>query len=59
VVPPNDIGALADALDGLLADPARSALLAARGRRAAETRFSWTAIASQFEQVYEQTLASR
>jgi len=41
LVPPGDHAAFADALAGLLRDPARAAALAHRGRAAVEDRFHW------------------
>jgi glycosyltransferase involved in cell wall biosynthesis len=41
LVPPGDHEAFADALAGLLRDPARAAILARRGREAVEQRFHW------------------
>ena len=42
LVPPGDAGALADALAGVLTDPARAAALGAAGREAARARWDWS-----------------
>jgi glycosyltransferase involved in cell wall biosynthesis len=55
VIPPGDVRALADALDGLLSNPFEAARLGQWGRKAAESRFSWTAIARQYERIYDQS----
>ena len=44
---------LAQAVRALHADPARRKDMGARGRRAAEQHFSWSAVAAEMEQVYE------
>ena len=53
LVPPDDAGALADALDALAADPARRADLGARGRRFACAHHSWDRIAAALEPILE------
>lgn len=45
VVPPGDAGALARAISGLLADPARLAAMGAAGRRRVEEGFTWDLVA--------------
>ena len=47
LVPPDDPGALAGALNALLADPGRAAAMGERGRERAIADFSWPAIAAQ------------
>jgi glycosyltransferase involved in cell wall biosynthesis len=53
LVPPRDPGALASALDSLLADPARAEALGAAGRRRAEESFDADTAASQILRLYE------
>ncbi|MBP2478141.1 phosphatidylinositol alpha-mannosyltransferase [Crossiella equi] len=55
LVPPGDPGALATALAALLADPARRARLAARGRRRVR-RFGWPLVARRVAGVYADVL---
>lgn len=50
---------LAEAVQSLLADPARLAALGERGRRLVEERFSWPAIAAATEELYGSILARR
>ncbi len=57
VVDPVNTGALRDAVEGLLRDPARRAALAAAGRESVR-RYSWSAVADAYEQVYAGELAS-
>jgi glycosyltransferase involved in cell wall biosynthesis len=52
LVAPGDPAALAAALRGLLADPARRARLAAGARAAADGRYSWDAIAREHLALY-------
>jgi glycosyltransferase involved in cell wall biosynthesis len=52
LVPPGDVGALAAALEGLVADPEARRTLGRAARRAAETRFSLERMASELERVY-------
>jgi glycosyltransferase involved in cell wall biosynthesis len=40
-VDPLEVGAIADAIDGLLADPIRAARMGQNGRRAVQDRFNW------------------
>ncbi len=54
LVPPNDSQALADALNGLLADPDARQGLAASAREAAAGRYSWDAVAEQTLALYEE-----
>ncbi|MET8776880.1 glycosyltransferase family 4 protein [Nocardia sp. NPDC004654] len=57
VVEPADAGALADAIDGLLADPALRRRYQLAGRRRAEERYSWTSVAARTADVYESAIA--
>ena len=59
LVPPDDAGALADALDALAADPARRADLGERGRRFACAHHSWDRIAAALAPVLEGRAAAR
>jgi glycosyltransferase involved in cell wall biosynthesis len=56
VVAPGDAAALHDALAGLLADPERRDRMAAAARAAAETTYSWDAIAKRTLALYEDLL---
>jgi len=59
LVPPTDPGALAAALQALLADPARCAAFGARSAQLAEERYSWAAAARATLDVYQASLADR
>jgi len=52
LVPPDDPGALASALNSLLADPGRAEAMGRRGRERAIAEFSWPAIAEQTAALY-------
>ncbi|GAA3879330.1 glycosyltransferase [Streptomyces sedi] len=52
LVPPGDPVALADAVAGLLADPAERAARGAAGRRRVLTRYRWASVAAATERVY-------
>jgi mannosyltransferase len=56
VVPPDDVDALAAAMEPLLADPRRAALLGARGREKALTRHDIAQEAAAIAAVYETIL---
>jgi alpha-maltose-1-phosphate synthase len=56
LVPPDDERALADAINSLIADPARAAELGARGRARAVAEFSWDSIAAQTAALYQSLL---
>ena len=58
VVPPQDPTALAEAIELLLLNPGRAERLGRQAREAAEVRFSWTAIAREYERIYNESLAS-
>lgn len=57
LVPPNDVGALAEALVGLLRDPARLAELGRRNRERVEATFSLERVVDQLEGVYRDAVA--
>ena len=59
LVPPSDPEALARAVIALLQDPARSAAMAAAGRRLVEEQFSLTARVALVEKLYYQALETR
>ena len=52
LVPPDDPGALAQAIVSLVEDPARAHALGAAGRRRAEERFSWDSVAARLHGLY-------
>ena len=52
LVPPDDERALADAINSLIAKPAKAAELGARGRARAVAEFSWDSIAAQTTVLY-------
>jgi glycosyltransferase involved in cell wall biosynthesis len=56
LVPPGDPAALHDAMRRLIADPERRAALAAAGRQAADTTYSWPAIAERTLALYRDLL---
>jgi alpha-maltose-1-phosphate synthase len=56
LVPPDDERALADAINALIADPARATELGARGRARAVAEFSWDSIAAQTAGLYARLL---
>jgi glycosyltransferase involved in cell wall biosynthesis len=59
LVPPDDPGALADALRELTANPERAKAMGQRGRQRAKALFSVEAMVKQHEDLYEQLLTSR
>jgi sugar transferase (PEP-CTERM/EpsH1 system associated) len=56
LVPPQDSRALADALLQILSDPDRRQKMGRRGRERVETHFSLSAMARNYERIYEQAL---
>jgi len=52
-VPPGDVGALVDAVDGLLSDEPRRVAMGAAARSRAEEHFAWPDIARRLEVIYE------
>jgi len=56
VVPPENPGALADAVMTLTADPALSAEMGRKGRRLAETDYSWDAIVTKLDRILASAL---
>jgi glycosyltransferase involved in cell wall biosynthesis len=59
LAPPRDVGALADAIAALAADPARCEVMGRRGRRLVETRFAEEIVARQTLSLYRAALAER
>ncbi len=59
LVPPGDPAVLAEALDGLLADPATAGRLAEEGRLRAGASFDAAALTTVLDQVYSASLASQ
>ena len=52
LVQPDDPAALADAINVLVGDPARAAIMGQLGRQRAAAEFSWSAIAAQTAELY-------
>jgi phosphatidylinositol alpha-mannosyltransferase len=52
-VPPGDVRALVDAVEGLLADEPRRVAMGTAARRRAEEHFAWPDIAGRLEVIYE------
>ena len=59
LVPPGDEAALAQALRGALADPARARRIGETGRRRVEAHFSWDRIAERTLAVYRDAIAAK
>jgi glycosyltransferase involved in cell wall biosynthesis len=59
LVPPRRPPELAEALRGLLADPASRHAMGRRGREVAEAEYTWTSVAERTEAVYRRVLAER
>lgn len=59
LVPPGDPGALADALLGVLGDPARARALGERARARVDARFSMRTMAGAYGDLYEEICARR
>jgi glycosyltransferase involved in cell wall biosynthesis len=59
LVAPEDPGALATTIAGLLSDPARRAAMGERGREVALSRFGVDRMVREYEAVYEELLAGR
>jgi len=58
LVPPEDVGALAGAIDGLLRDDARRASLAGRAVEVRD-RFSIEAVSAKWERLFDQAIRPR
>ena len=58
VVPPENPQAMAKALGTLLSDPALARSFAERGRKLANTTYSWDSVAKQTEQFYQEVLGA-
>jgi glycosyltransferase involved in cell wall biosynthesis len=56
LVTPGDVGALKQALERLLDDPARREQMGAAGRQRVEELFSWRAVAQKVAREYEQVI---
>ena len=59
LVPPRDAGALADAIERVLRDPAHAAAMGAAGRQRAAQRFSLEAMVGNYAAIYEGTRPTR
>jgi starch synthase len=57
LVPPDDPAALAEALNSLLSNPGRAAMMGEAGRARAIAEFSWSAVAAQTAALYEEVIA--
>jgi glycosyltransferase involved in cell wall biosynthesis len=57
LVPPSNPGALAEAIEGLLADPERAGAMGVAGRRRVEEHFGWHSVALRTLQLYREVLA--
>jgi len=55
--PPGDVGALVAAVERLLADEPRRQAMGAAGRRLAQERYAWDAIARRLVDIYESLVA--
>ncbi|MCE0486874.1 glycosyltransferase family 4 protein [Ornithinimicrobium sp. EGI L100131] len=58
VVDPEDVPALAEAIDGVLGDPALAARLAARGLESVR-EFTWDRVAADYERIYRDVMHRR
>jgi len=59
VVPPRDVGAMAEAMKRLLDDRALAERLRANGLRLVQEKFKWPEAARRFEEITEKALAAR
>jgi teichuronic acid biosynthesis glycosyltransferase TuaC len=59
LVPPSDIAALSDALHDVLGTPGRSDAMGKAAAARAGTTLTWSAVAAQIEDVYDEVLARR
>jgi len=59
LVPPDDVDALAAALNELIRDPARAEAMGQAGRERAVTEFSWASVATQTAELYAKAISSR
>lgn len=57
LVEPGDVGQLTGALETLLDDPVRRTEMGAAGRKRAQERYSWRAVATAVAAAYEQVIA--
>ena len=59
VVPPSDVGAIADGVAMFLADPAKQSAFGAAGRRAVETHYNWDRVARDTREFTLAVIADR
>lgn len=59
LVPPGDPDRLAEAMRSLMEDRERAAALGRTGRRLVRDRFTWSAVAARYEQIYDDLLRRR
>jgi phosphatidylinositol alpha-mannosyltransferase len=57
LVPPDDVAALVDAVEGLLSDDERRAAMGAAARLHAERHYAWPDIARRLEEIYERVVS--
>jgi phosphatidylinositol alpha-mannosyltransferase len=58
-VPPDDVGALVDAVEELLSDEERRVAMGAAARLRAEQHYAWPDIARRLEGIYERVVSDR
>ena len=56
-VPPDDVSALVDGVELLLADEPRRIAMGVAARRRAEEHYAWPDVARRLEQIYERVVA--
>jgi glycosyltransferase involved in cell wall biosynthesis len=59
LVPPRDVGVLAQRLREMLADPARLATMGSAAATRAHTRYGWDTVAAETEALYRDAVAAR
>jgi phosphatidylinositol alpha-mannosyltransferase len=58
-VPPGDVSALVEAVEGLLGDEPRRTAMGGNARSLAEERYAWSDIAARLEGIYERVVAGQ
>jgi glycosyltransferase involved in cell wall biosynthesis len=59
LVPPRDVGVLAQRLREMLADPARLAAMGSAAAARARTRYGWDTVAAETESLYRDAVSAR